>query len=212
MQVLCRYPGQCQGSGVCRNWPTESLIQLLPGCVIRRTSACTRIPPREDNSTGGSLRSETDEGIAKDKVFARIGNRTRTQGPRPSTLSTKLSLHPIPGTQVQGPLHYPLSYRFTPYRGPRVRGPVRDPLSYRFTPYRGPRVQGPLHYPLSYRFTPYRGPRVQGPVRYPLSYHFFGSTQIDNGNANWPDLTGSFDTIINLAECNGTGRLYGDSL
>ena len=172
MQVLCRYPGQCQGSGVCRNWPTESLIQLLPGCVIRRTSACTRIPPREDNSTGGSLRSETDEGIAKDKVFARIGNRTRTQGPRPSTLSTKLSLHPIPGTQVQGPLHYPLSYRFTPYRGPRV----------------------------------------QGPVRYPLSYHFFGSTQIDNGNANWPDLTGSFDTIINLAECNGTGRLYGDSL
>jgi len=127
MQVLCRYPGQCQGSGVCRNWPTESLIQLLPGCVIRRTSACTRIPPREDNSTGGSLRSETDEGIAKDKVFARIGNRTRTQGPRPSTLSTKLSLHPIPGTQ--GPRPLTLSTKLSLHPIPGTQGPRPSTLS-----------------------------------------------------------------------------------
>jgi len=39
--------------------------------------------------------SETDEGIAKDRVFARTGN------PGPSTLSTKQSLRPSPVMRSQ---------------------------------------------------------------------------------------------------------------
>jgi len=45
---------------------------------------CTRMPHREGNSMGGLLYSmsgsETDEGVVKDKVFARTGDRTRGSG------------------------------------------------------------------------------------------------------------------------------------
>ena len=38
-----------------------------------------------------TLGSETEEGVAEDKSFARTGNRT--PGPKPSTLPARLSLH-----------------------------------------------------------------------------------------------------------------------
>jgi len=36
--------------------------------------------------------SETDEGVAKDTVFARTGNQTRDPGSKPNKLYTRLSL------------------------------------------------------------------------------------------------------------------------
>jgi len=50
-QDWCRCPGQCHEW--CWNWPTESEAQRFPGCVIRRLSACIRVPHREGNSMGG---------------------------------------------------------------------------------------------------------------------------------------------------------------
>ena len=64
-------------SDVCRNWPTETQAQRFPGNAIRRVSACTRVPHEEGNSTGGlSLGSQTDGGVAQDKVFVRAVHST----------------------------------------------------------------------------------------------------------------------------------------
>jgi len=79
-QEWCRYPEQCQKW--CRNWPTESWAQCFPGCVFRRLSVCTRIPHRAGRESFLYLTSgsQTDEGVAKDKVFVRTGNQTRDFG------------------------------------------------------------------------------------------------------------------------------------
>ena len=41
-----------------------------------------------------TLGSETDEGVAKDKVLPEMGINLRTPCPKPSTLSTRQSVHP----------------------------------------------------------------------------------------------------------------------
>jgi len=41
------------------------------------------------------LRSETDEELGKTEFLAELGIESGTPGPKPSTLSTRLSLHPV---------------------------------------------------------------------------------------------------------------------
>jgi len=56
-----------------RSRSTES--QVFPECTVRRLSACTRVPRKEDNSLYLIQGAETDESVAKDKAFARTGNQ-----------------------------------------------------------------------------------------------------------------------------------------
>jgi len=75
-------------SGVCKNWPTQSLIQCSPGC--RRLSACTRVPIKEITLWEVLIYLMLGAwSVVKEKVCARIANQTKNSGPRPSTLYTK---------------------------------------------------------------------------------------------------------------------------
>jgi len=103
-----------QLSGVCR-YPAGALISVRSGAEIGLLGS--RLSVSQGASLGDFLLasscpidkvtlwegflysmpgSETDEGVAKDKVFARTGNRARDSGSKAPvrSLSTKLSLHP----------------------------------------------------------------------------------------------------------------------
>ena len=72
-------------------------MERFSGCIVGRFFACSRMPHREGNCMEGFLyltsRSETDEGVAKDKVLPKLGIKLGTPGPKPSTLSTRLPLY-----------------------------------------------------------------------------------------------------------------------
>ena len=96
---VCKYPDRCQGFAgtltvvrACRN---TTLTQRLPGLIIRRHTACTRVPHRDGNSMGGSplwnkgIRSQL--GCRERQSFARDKN-PGIPDPRHSTSSPRLSL------------------------------------------------------------------------------------------------------------------------
>jgi len=91
---LCLYPDQCQGFaeiGLLSFWLSISLGASLGDFQFAR--AC---PHRGDNSTGGTLFNvviRNRRGCCKRQSFTWTGNQPKTPDSRPSTLSTKPSLH-----------------------------------------------------------------------------------------------------------------------
>jgi len=86
-------------AGVCRNWRTESLTRCFPGSVIRRPSACTRMPHREGNSIG-----------THPPFYFWHPKPTR----RLRKIIFFLYWDSSQGPLIQGPVRHPLGYRFTP--------------------------------------------------------------------------------------------------
>jgi len=78
VQTPCTCPAQCMEW--CRIWPTEFQAQRFPGdFLLAPTCPIEKVTLPEDFLYLTS-ESETDEGVAKDKVNARTGNRTRDSG------------------------------------------------------------------------------------------------------------------------------------
>jgi len=97
-QEWCRYPAGAQDSCQewCRNWPTASLTQRFPGCVIMRLIAC-------------SMEKETLwEG--RPPLF-KFGIRNRRGCCQKQSFCPNWESNQ--GPLVQGPVHYPPSYHFT---------------------------------------------------------------------------------------------------
>jgi len=73
-QVLCIFRIITEGFSSIETMSVTGIFDAMrfPECVIRRPSACTGGPHREDNFIGGfpylTLKSETDEGVAKDRI------------------------------------------------------------------------------------------------------------------------------------------------
>jgi len=84
-----------------RKWATVSVDLMFPRVGHLETSCLHGMPNRGSNSMSSplTLGSETDEGVAEDKVFARTDIEPVTQGPKSSRLSTKAtqSLYPSRG-------------------------------------------------------------------------------------------------------------------
>lgn len=84
----------------CRNLPTESIWLGVSWCESLENFLITPVCPMEKVTVRVihpyvTPISETDNGIVKDKVFARTGNWTRDPTPTPSMVSMKPSLHPV---------------------------------------------------------------------------------------------------------------------
>jgi len=96
---VVRVPRRCpecqESSG---NWPTESEAQCFSGCVIRRLSACTRVPHRDGKAIGGL-------------PLFNVGIRNRRRCHERQKFFPNWESNS--GLLVQIPVHYSLGYHFT---------------------------------------------------------------------------------------------------
>ena len=109
--------------------PTESVVLRVAGCGLRVAGCGLRVTGCGLRVTGYGLRvagcglrvislsnalNRYWPGGCERRSFYHdweLNQRETTSGPRPSTLSTKSSLHP-----TQGPVRYPLSHHFSVQR------------------------------------------------------------------------------------------------
>jgi len=105
--LLVSCPDQCQGAY--NDWPTESLTQHFPRCVIRKLPGFTQILGERNSRVGLFCLtpvSESNQGtLKKTRFFPELGLKVGTSDPSPSTLSTKLLPHTIQSSHTMPYLH-----------------------------------------------------------------------------------------------------------